>query len=91
MNVKKLRGTGHITNNHKHSRQKTAYLLNLSGTASKWMAPEMILGIFYQLNKSDEQSPWVRTLGDETLQQNPSDLLLNTFILCFIKQVKHYT
>ena len=51
----------------------------------------MILGIFYQLDKGDEQSPWVRTLGDETLQQNPSDLLLDTFILCFIKQVKHYT
>ena len=46
-------------------------LFNLWGTVYKVMAPELEGRILDQLNEGDEETPWVRPVHYQPLQQNP--------------------
>ena len=37
----------------------------------KFMTPELEVGVLNELNKSDQQTPWVWTIHNQALQQNP--------------------
>ncbi len=46
-------------------------LLDLWGTVHKIMAPELKGRVLDQLNEGDEQTPWVRPVHNQPLQQDP--------------------
>ena len=46
-------------------------LFNLRGTVHEVVAPELEGRIFDQLDEGDEETPWVRPVHDQPLQQNP--------------------
>ncbi len=47
-------------------------LLDLWGTVHKIMAPELKGRVLDQLNEGDEQTPWVRPVHNQPLQQDPA-------------------
>lgn len=55
------------------------------------MVPELVDGIFDQLNKSDQQSPRMRAVHDQSFQKYASDLLLNCLRVGLGKQMQHRT
>lgn len=46
-------------------------LFNLRGTVHKVMAPELEGRILYQLNEGDEETPGMRPVNNQPLQQDP--------------------
>lgn len=46
-------------------------LFNLRGTVHKVMAPELEGRILYQLDEGDEETPGMRPVNDQPLQQDP--------------------
>ena len=52
--------------------QRQNLLFNLRGTVHKVVAPELEGRILDQLNESDEETPWVRPVHYQPLQQNPA-------------------
>lgn len=63
-------------------------LFNLWSTLYKLMTPELEWRILDELNKCDEQSPRVRAVHYQPLQQDSSDLFLDGLCVCLSKQVK---
>lgn len=55
------------------------------------MTPEIIPGIFNELDKCDEQAPGMGPVHDEPLQENSSDLLLHNLLCSLCKEVKQHT
>mmetsp|Transcript_24713 Transcript_24713/g.51280 ORF Transcript_24713/g.51280 Transcript_24713/m.51280 type:complete len:218 (-) Transcript_24713:6658-7311(-) len=53
------------------------------------MRPKLVLGVFDQFNEGNEQSPWMWALSDETLQQNTSDLFLNSVVFSLVEEIQH--
>lgn len=47
-------------------------LLNLWGAVHKIMAPELKGRVLDQLYEGDEQTPWVRPVHNQPLQQDPA-------------------
>lgn len=43
----------------------------------KWQIPECICAVLQNLKQSDDKSPWVRTMYEQTLQKHPCDDLLD--------------
>ncbi len=52
------------------------------------MIPEFELWILDELNESYQQTPRMWAVDDQSLQQNPGDLFLNSFRIGFHKQVQ---
>lgn len=52
------------------------------------MRPEFEGRVLDQLDESDQKTPWMRSIDNEPLQQNSSDLLLDCFSVAFRKQVE---
>ena len=52
----------------------------------KLVLPEVISGILDELNEGNEQSPRMRSVHYQPLQENSSDLLLNGFSIGLGKQ-----
>lgn len=46
-------------------------LLNLGRTVHKFMVPEFVCRILDEFNERDEQAPWVWSVHNKPLQQNP--------------------
>lgn len=67
---------------HKYS------LFNLWSTLHKLVTPELERGILDELNESDEQSPRMRAVHYQSLQQDSSDLLLDGLCIGLRKEVK---
>ena len=54
--------------------QGTRYsLLNLWSTVDKLMIPKLEAWISDEVNEGDEKAPGVRSVDDQSLQQNPID------------------
>ncbi|RNA24402.1 hypothetical protein BpHYR1_020998 [Brachionus plicatilis] len=54
----------------------------------KLMIPEFKLRIFDQLNKSDQESPRMRSVHNQPFQQHPGNLFLNGFGVCLGEQIE---
>ena len=54
-------------------------LFNLWSTVDKLVLPEVVSGVLNEFNEGDEQSPRMRAVYYQPLQENSSDLLLNGF------------
>lgn len=65
-----------------HARPSNALkqALNFLCTMSEVVSPEVVAWIFDQLNEGDEQSPGVRSIHNQTLQQYTGNLLLDNFL-----------
>lgn len=66
-------------------------LLNLWSTSNKLMGPEFKLWVFYEFYERYEQSPWMRSIDDETLKQDARNLLLYCFCIGLRKQIQQST
>lgn len=60
-----------ITLTFRHITRLVNLLFNLRGTVHKVMAPELEGRVLDQLDEGDEETPWVRPVHDQPLQQNP--------------------
>ena len=56
-------------------------VLDLGGATSEIKVPKAISWVFDEFDKGDEKAPRIRTIDDETLKKDTSDLLLDE-ILC---------
>lgn len=43
---------------------------------NKVVIPELVRGIFDELDECDEQTPWMRSIHNQTLEQDTRNLLL---------------
>lgn len=64
-------------------------LLNFWSAMNKLMVPELERWIFYQLNESNKETPGMRPIYNQSFQENPGDLLLDSFCVGLCKQVEH--
>mmetsp|Transcript_2978 Transcript_2978/g.5335 ORF Transcript_2978/g.5335 Transcript_2978/m.5335 type:complete len:511 (+) Transcript_2978:47-1579(+) len=64
-----LRGTG--------LGDRVKEVLDLGGAASELVVPEEIAGVLDEFDKGDEETPWVRSVDDETLEKDAGDLFLD--------------
>lgn len=55
----------------------------------KFVIPEFESRIFDQLNKGDEKTPRMWSVHNQSLQQDPSDLLLDGLSVGLSKEVQH--
>lgn len=63
-------------------------LLNLWCAVHKLVAPELVHGVLDQLDEGDEETPRVRAVDDQPLEQHPGDLLLHGLRISFSEQVQ---
>lgn len=59
---------------------KYSLLLNFWSTMYKFMVPKLVDWIFYQLNKCDQQAPWMWSINDQSLQKNSDEIKHNITI-----------
>lgn len=76
------------THRHARARHGVEKLLDLGGAVDEIVVPKLELRVFNQFNESDEQAPRMRSVHDESLQQNSRDLLLDRLGVGFEKQVE---
>ena len=74
-----------------HTQCYTLLLLNLRSAVYKLVLPEVVSWVLDEFDKSDEQTPWVRTIHYESLEQNSRDLLLNGLSIGLRKQREEST
>jgi len=49
---------------------KSRLLFNLCGTLGELMTEEIVARILDELDKSDQETPWMRTMNDYSFQQD---------------------
>ena len=54
--------------------------LDLLGAMREVICPEIVAWVLDQLNESDQKTPRMRPVHNETLQQNPCNLLFHDFL-----------
>lgn len=69
-------------------RDRLEEFLHFRRTFDKPMVPKVVPGIFYELYESDQKPPRVRSMNNESLQENPGDLLLHIFVVCVGEKVE---
>lgn len=61
---------------------------DLGGDTNELFAPEFIFLVSKELNERDQRSPWVRTVDDETLQEDTSHHLAEAIVLDLNEEVE---
>jgi len=57
----------------------------------KFVRPELEGGVLDQLYEGDQETPGVRSVDNESLQQDSGDLLLNSLGVCLGEQIEETT
>lgn len=55
------------------------------------MGPKLEAWILDQFNESDQQAPWMRSVDNQSLQQDSSDLFLNRLSIGLRKEIQEST
>jgi len=76
---------------HTGSGNRFEKFLDLWSAVDEFVVPKLEDRILYQLNKRNQQTPRVRSIDNQPLQQHPRDLLLNGLSIGFGKQAQQYT
>lgn len=63
-------------------------LLDLRGARDELVIPEVKIGIFYEFDEGDEQSPGMGPVDNEAFEENAGDLFLNGLGVGLGKQVE---
>ena len=63
-------------------------LLNFRSAVDELVVPELELRVLDEFNEGDEETPWVRSVDNQPLQQHACYLLLYRLRVCFGKQVQ---
>ena len=82
--VRRLAGKRHAAG----SGDRLEEIFNFWRATNKVVIPKLELGIFDQLDECDEQTPRMRTVDDEALQENARDLLLNGLQVGFGEEIQ---
>lgn len=73
---------------HARSCHRLKKLFNLWRTSHEFMAPELERWVLDEVNEGYQETPWVWTIHNEALQQDPCYLFLDGFCVGLGKQVQ---
>lgn len=77
-----------LTCHHTAASYRFEELLDFGSTVDKLVGPELERRVLDQFDERDQQSPGVRPVDNESLQQNPGDLLLDGLRVGLCEQVE---
>ena len=61
-----------LRRHHARPRHRLEELLDLGGAGDELVLPELEGGVLDELDEGDEETPWMRSVHNQPLQQNPA-------------------